>query len=237
MEADKLAFLDGEPTEEFQDQPEDQAVPVIEEGKGVTEAAPPAAPDEAHKSIPVTALLDERDKRKEAQRRAEEAERRLAEIEAAKAPKPDFFQDPEAVLQHQQQTVQQQLWNERLNMSEMLARQSYGDETVTKAQEAFIAASRQNPALQMELQRQGHPYDFVIKWHRKNSFMSEIGDDPEAWRQSQREALKAELLAELQAQQPVQAQPRIPGSLASAPSAGRGDTASRGSAFDAAFPG
>lgn len=234
MEEDKLGFLDEQQPEVTEEA--EPAEPVIEESKGEPVAAPPAASEE-HKSIPVTALLDERDKRKEAQRRAEELERRLAQLEQAQQPKPDFLDDPEAALRHQQESVRFQIWNERLNMSEMLARQAYGDDLVAQAQEAFGAAARDNPALQMELQRQRNPYDFVVKWHKRNSFISEVGDDPETWKNAQREALKAEILAELQAQQPVQQQPRIPGSLASAPAAGKSDPQSRGSAFDAAFPG
>ena len=84
MADDKLEFLDSEqPEEKTKDAPEVEVEPVeakteappIEvesESKGEEEAAPPAAEQES-RHIPVTALLDEREKRQAAQREAEDA--------------------------------------------------------------------------------------------------------------------------------------------------------------------
>jgi hypothetical protein len=209
-------------------------------GKGEPPAAPPAAPDDRDQRIPITALLDEREKRQAAERRAQEIERRLAEIEAQKAPKPDFYDNPEAVIAAERAQVQQMLFNERLNMSEMVERQRHGDELVGKATEAFMAAAGQNPALAMELQRQSNPYGFVVSWHKKQQALAEIGDDPAAYRERLREQLRAEMMAQpLAPAAPAQVQPKPtppPRSMAAHSGVTGAANVSPGSAFDELFP-
>lgn len=248
MSDDKLDFIDGNAPAEPQVEdtpaitPEPDPAPA--EAKGEP-AAPPAAPEERPAGIPISALLDEREKRQKAEREAEELRqyrrRQEEQQRAAQMKAPDLLENPDGRLQFEQQRIQHAMWNERLNMSEMIARQAHGEQAVTEAAEAFKAAVQQNPALQMELHRQANPYGFVMNWHRQQKVLTEIGSDLDGWRKKQEEAMRekirAELLAEQQ-QQPAQPQPKLPGSLAAAPAAGRaGEPRARGSAFDAAFGG
>jgi hypothetical protein len=217
--------------------------PASDTGKGeIASAAPPAATDDRDQRIPITALLDEREKRQAAERRAQEIERRIAEIEAQRQqPAPDFFDNPEAAFAAERARVEFAMWNERANMSEMLARNKHGDETVERATQAFVEAAQANPALAVEMRRQRDPYGYVIGWHRKHDAMQKIGDDPDAWITAQVEARLAERLAQAQAPiaqpAPVQAKPNPPPrSIASA----QGMSAAQkptGSAFDELFPG
>lgn len=216
-------------TDEVSVQPEPEAAPEPAEepnpaqGKGEEPAAPPAAPEEKHQAIPISALMDEREKRQAAERRAQEIERRLQEFEAKSKPRVDFYDNPEQAIAEERTNYQRALWNERLNMSEIVARQQHGDETVSAATEAFMQAAAQNPALGMDLQRQANPYGFVVNWHKQQSILAEIGNDPAAYR----ERLRAEIMAEQQAaaaqvapsptQRPATVPPR---SMASAPAAG-----------------
>lgn len=207
--------------------------PDAPEGQGVP-AAPPAAPVIPPGYVPITALMDERDKRQAREREADEL-RRYREDQEAKAkaaPPPDFFEKPDERLAYERQTLQHALWNERLNMSEMLARQAHGDDVVAAAQESFAAAARKNPGLHMELRSQANPYGFVVQWHKRQEFLTDVGSDPDAWRAKERERLRAEIAAETQQQVP----PRqvVPGSLARAPSAGPGEP--RASGMDLMFP-
>jgi uncharacterized caspase-like protein len=254
--ADKLDFLDEQPTAPEPEGQKPDPAPA-EAGKGDepvalkepapdAPAAPPAASDEKPRDIPITALLDEREKRQAAERELQqlrawrqEQERKARE---AAAQAPDFYSDPDQRLQFERQQFQASLWNERLNMSEALARDKFGDETVDRARDAFQAAVAQNPALAVELQSSAHPYAFVVNWYKRQAVLAEIGTDPEAWKARQiesiKEQLRQELMAEMQQTQPVLPKPRLPGSLASAPAAGKaGEMAPRGSAFDAAFGG
>ena len=112
---------------------------------------------------------------------------------------------------------------------------------MSEAQQAFLAAVGQNPMLQQQLQGQIHPYDFVVKWHRQHKLMSEIGQDPEAWRKSEAEKIRAQVLAELQGQgvSPAPSSQQPPPSVVGRPAAARAGTVpvGGGNAFDNLFKG
>jgi hypothetical protein len=243
-ESDKLDFLDG--TEEA---PEAQveAPAEVAEPTGEQEAAPPVAAEEKPQTIPITALLDEREKRQDAirkaegsERRAEEAERRLKELErriaAAQQQRkpPDFFEKPEEAVKAQVDPILHRMFSDKLDFSEALAEEKYGAETVETAKQAFIQAMQEDPDLYRKVVvTSKHPYDAVVKWHKKHSALSKIGDDPEAY-------IAAEIERRLQEAQQSQSSPapvnRPPISLAAAPAAGRGNPQAKGNAFDQAFP-
>lgn len=196
----------------------------------VVEAAPTAAPEKPEPHlIPITAIMDEREKRQQAQREADEAKRQIEalrkqmadyEAEKRRQPPPDVFTDTEGRFAYEQQVFNQRLLDERLNISEMLMREKVGNEVVDAATAAFKEEATRNPALGLELARQTNPYGYVVNWHKRHKLLSDIGEDPEAY--------KARIIAEYIAQQqqapqeaPASTRPRLPGSLATAPSAGR----------------
>ena len=182
-------------------------------------------------------MLDEREKRQAAQREAEDLRRRLAAYEAQKAqtPPPDFYDDPEARLQAERAQVHNALWNERLNTSELVARQAHGEDAVNVAREAFMSEAQQNPALAVELRRQQHPYDFVVNWHKRQRVLAEVGTDPTAYRAKIESEVRERVLAELAASQP-QKPAAPPPSLAAAPSVG-GNSQPLPSPFENVFGG
>jgi hypothetical protein len=190
------------------------------EATGEPEPAPPAEPKE-DRHAPLTALLDEREKRQAAQRELQDLRRKMQEIEAAKAPKPDFFENPEQALAQERAQFQFMLWNERLNMSEAITRQAHGDEAVEEATAAYQAAMRDNPTLEAELKRERNPYGYVVKWHQRQKMLSEIGDDPSSYRAKLETEIRERLMDELQQNPPSPPKPSAPPrSLATAPSAG-----------------
>lgn len=258
MSKDKLAFLDdsepepeAEAVEAVEAAPEPEAEPEAPEHTGEKQAdagPPPASQEDKH--VPLASLLDERDKRKaieselaEMRKWREEQERKAREAERNA---PDPYEDPKGWAAHQQQEVRSMLFNERLNVTEQLARQQYGDETVAEAQRSFLEASQRDPTLGQRLVNEPNPYGFVMQWHKRQKFMSEIGDDPEKWREAERERIRQELMQEVTQQrrpttpQPAPSAPAAPRSLAGAPNAGTG--ASRpargpGTVFDEIFGG
>lgn len=240
---------DQAPSEASTDADGGQQQPPAETGE--TNAPPPGAegggqPDaEKRGEIPISALLDEREKRQKLERELAEL-RQKAEARRDQDQAPDPERDPQGYNAYRDRQFQQQLWNERLNMSEVMTRQSLGDEVVDEATKAFQQAVSEKPWLAQELQRQQNPYGYVVEWHRQQRLLSEIGNDPEKWREAERERLKAELQAEMQAQAPGADQPPaqqqapsrgIPRSLARAPAAGS-DAASSAqtSGFEKLFP-
>jgi hypothetical protein len=220
--SDVPSFLQDKPEPAAEPVIETTPAPVVEAPTGEPEPAPaPPAVQQEDRHVPLPALLDERDKRKAAEAEVENLRRWKADQEAkAKQSDPDFFADPDAALARQQRALQEALFHERLNTTEALARDKYGDDAVTAAQEAFAAAAQQSPALAVELQRQRNPYGYVMEWHKKQAALQRMGNDPDAW-------IEAEVqrrLAERVAASPVPPAPPIapapPRSLASVPSAG-----------------
>ena len=131
---------------------------------------------------------------------------------------------------------------QRLDTSEMIVRGQAGDEVVDAAQQAFLEARQNDPSLQQKFDSQKHPYAWLMSWHKQHQIMSEIGTDPEAWRNAQLEKLRAELLQSQKTPAAV-AQPSAPSqqpppSLAAQPAARHAPTphVGPGNAFDRAIP-
>lgn len=210
-------------------QPEQQPEPETPKGEP-EQAAPPAAVDEA-KHIPISALLDERDKRKAAMAEAEILRRQLAEIQAKTAPKPDFYADPEAALSAAQQAAQEAAFtaalNTKLETSRFLAEKEFGAELVNEAYAFFD----QNPHLSRDLIKSPSPFHEAVKTYQRQKMLQEIGDDPAAYRARIEAEARERFLAETQAQPKPTAPPP---SMASAPgTAGAQQPPTSG--FDALF--
>jgi hypothetical protein len=211
--------------------PESPEPPAV--GKGEKKAAPPAEVDAKGQTIPITALLDEREKRQKAEREAEELRRWRADMESRQSKeKPDFFDNPEAALQQQEQRFQQMLVQDRVQRSVAMAEQEHGKEFVAEVVEFFNDPKHMPKS--HEFLRHPFPMMEAIRYYRQQQALAEIGDDPASYR----ERVKAEILAEMQAQ-PAAVQPQRPAtpprSLASAPSVGDANKAAP-SGFDALFP-
>ena len=225
MTDNTLDFLDETLTEqpevaeeEAQAEPEAQVEP---EGTGEP-AEPPSAPEEKSRDVPFVALMDEREKRQAAQRELEEIRKKMAEYERnAQQPKerPDFFENPEAV-------VQQHVTAVKLQQSKFLAEKEYGADMVAEAYAYFD----QHPQESAALLNHPSPFHAAVEHYKKQKTLADMGADPDAWINAQVEARLAERLA----QTPTPKAP--PPSMAKAPSTG-GERISPGSAFDETFPG
>jgi hypothetical protein len=171
--------------------PADQppAPPPVAEPPPVASPAPPAdQPDQPPpgRQWVDAALLDEREKRREAVQRAQELERKLQEYEAKKtAPPPiDPLTDPDGWQQQISAQREKDRQDARFEMSEMMALTSHGQEKVMAAVQWLDSELQKNPAFFHVIAKQPHPYDFVVKQHERHSRLSKIGDDdPESWAQ------------------------------------------------------
>ena len=211
-----LPFLDDgeaeEPIEAVEAQPEPEA-------KGET-VAPPATPED-HGRIPIAALLDEREKRKEKEREVEALNRRIADYEAKATPKPDFFADPEAALAAAQRAAQAAAINTKLETSRFLAEEKFGAEKVQAAYEYFD----RNPHLSGQLLTSPSPFHAAVKEYERHQAMTEIGEDPGAYRARVEAEVRERILAEYNVQpKPTAPPPSL--SSASSVSAGKAPAAS-----------
>lgn len=206
-----LPFLDDGEAEEIIEAVEAQPEP---EAKGETPVAPPATPED-HGRIPIAALLDEREKRKEKEREVEALNRRIADYEAKATPKPDFFADPEAALAAAQRAAQAAAINTKLETSRFLAEEKFGAEKVQAAYEYFD----KNPHLSGQLLTSPSPFHAAVKEYERHQAMTEIGEDPSAYRARVEAEVRERILAEYN----VQPKPTAPPpSLSSAPSVSAG---------------
>lgn len=177
----------------------------------VVETKPEAKPEPGH--VPITALLDEREKRKE-------LERRLAALEEQRqsTAAPDPVADPYGYQQHLMQSVQQQVIDTRLNMSEVAARRHYGNDVTDAAKEWALSKFAQNPAFQQEVISQPDPYGYAVEAYKRDQIASQVTPDDfeqfKAWKEAQAALASAPVAAP-----PPQAAP-VPRSIVSAPSAG-----------------
>lgn len=184
------------------------------EPKGEPEpAAPPAAQPEESKHVPLTALLDERDKRKAKEQELEELRRQLAQFQKP-APKPDFYADPDAALAAAQAAAIQATINTKLELSQHMAIKDFGEETVKEAYAFFDA----NPHLSQGLRDHPSPYHEAVKIYKRHKALQEIGEDPEAYKARLREEVRAEFEAKIAPSAPKAPPP----SMAATPGTGTG---------------
>jgi hypothetical protein len=165
--------------------------------------------------------LDEREKRKEKEREVEALNRRIADYEAKATPKPDFFADPEAALAAAQRAAQAAAINTKLETSRFLAEEKFGAEKVQAAYEFFD----RNPHLSGQLLTSPSPVHAAVKEFEKHQAMTEIGQDPSAYRARVEAEIRERILAEYNVQpKPTAPPPSL--SSASSVSAGKAPASS-----------
>lgn len=245
---DKLSFLDEQPTEpeaaqeasepiteDVQPEPEPEQelgeTPAHEAVEPEPEPAAPPAVEEPQQSAPITALLDEREKRQNAERQMQQLQQQLAQLQAAQQPKeaPDFFEDPQRAAQHYIAPLQQQLQAQKLEMSKFHASQAFGEDVVAEAMTFFD----QNPALSHQFIEHPSPFHAAVEFYKKQKVLADMGSDPEAYINQQ---VEARMQAKMQEQATRPAAPKAPPpSMAKAPTQGK-DAISSGNTFDQMFP-
>jgi hypothetical protein len=220
----KLDFLE-EPNVEEPVAAAIEAPEPVEQQEAPVEVAPEIKPEPAH--VPITALMDERDKRKA-------AEAKLATFEQQPAPVqiPDQFEDPEGYTAAIQDQFEQRLYGQTLAISERFAVQQYGKETTDAALEWGRAKCAADPYFNAQVRQSSDPAGFAVQEYQRDQIASQVTPDDyqkfKAW-----QAAQAEITP-----QPVTPSPPIPArSIGSIPSAGGVDhvPVGPGVAYDGLF--
>jgi hypothetical protein len=167
-----------------------------------------------------TEAITDFEKKLEAQNAAWQA--RFDQLTAALTPQrpaeapPDFFENPQGAVRAELEPVLQAQAAQREQFSLMMAAEKHGEQTVQEAFQWLSAKKAANPqAFQADYARvmsAPHPYGELVKAYKQSQVLSEIGDDPVSYR----DKLKAELLAELQANG---SSPAVPGARPATPAA------------------
>lgn len=159
---------------------------------------PPVPPTPgAPESIPSWRLREEAEARRVAEDRARTLEGRLNEIAAhlRQQQKPaDFFTDPTTATQELiLRTIQPYAEETRKNlmaMGRMVASTTHGAEKVNAAERAFLEARNAETLDPVDYERvvqSPNRYDAVVQWHKRQTVLSSVGDDPVAWFEKQLE--------------------------------------------------
>jgi hypothetical protein len=173
----------------------------------------PSAPPEEH--IPSWRLREEAEARRQAEVRASALEARLNEIAAhlqQNQKAPDFFENPDqatqALILRTLQPYAEETRRNMMAMGKMVASAAHGADKVDAAEQAFLKARAEESLDPADYERVvGSPnrYDAVVRWHKSQTVLSSVGDDPAAWFEKQLEAkladpaFQASLLEKVQA--------------------------------------
>lgn len=197
---DNLEFLDagepanGEVAPVVEAEVEAPAEPVVAEAES-EQKGPVRGPDgkfakkeadDGPMMVPLKALHETRD----------ELRALKAEVERSRQPQqqpqvPDMFEDPDGYQRHQNQMIQQAIYQERLNISGRFAAQQYGAETVTAAMEWGQARCVEDPAFNAAVMSNPDPVGYAVQQYQREQMLSQLGGDPKelqaflAWKQAQ----------------------------------------------------
>lgn len=156
--------------------PKGETAPDPAEAAPVPEAAPPAAVEEP--LVPRKALQDERSKRQALEDEIRRLQHQFQQFQNPPEPPPSIFDDEVGWEQHfrpsvVQEAVQQASLNARLDISEMMARQSHPDFEEKRA--AFLQAMQTTPGLQQRAIQDPHPWDFAYRYIANQERMEQLG--------------------------------------------------------------
>jgi hypothetical protein len=237
MEADKLNFLDEDgPVEEASHEDvelapgdpveEPEALEPEQAETGEQDAEPPAAaPESKQDHVPLLALLDEREKRQEAQRELEALQRRIAHAQQQQQrqqQRPDFFEDPDSAVRQAVAPMEQALVQQKLSQSRFFAEKEFSKDLIERALEYFD----QHPAESIHLMNHPSPFHAAVEYFQQH--------DPRERERLFNEQVE-ERAKELAAQQLGSSRPKAPPpSMATARGVGK-DSIQSGNAFDALF--
>jgi hypothetical protein len=141
--------------------------------------------------------------------RVEQAERdrqweqRLLQVQQPKPQEPAadpldaFFTDPRAAVRGEVQPLLEQIQQQVMAQAQLVASSVHGADKVQTAEQAFMQAVNArtvDPADYQRVVNSPNRWDAAVQWFKRQQALTEIGDDPAAYR----ERIKAELLADIQ---------------------------------------
>lgn len=184
--------------------PEPAAEPEAPAKPEVVETLPPVPPPtpEVEAAIPSWRLREEAEGRRLAEDRARTLEARLNEVAAhirQNQKQPDFFEHPDqatqAIIQRTLQPILEEQRKNQMYLGKMVAEVAHGVDKVSTAETAFLKAKDNlslDPADYERVVNSPNRYDAVVQWHKRQSVLSSVGDDPNAWFDKQLEAKMAD---------------------------------------------
>ena len=149
-------------------------------------AEEPPAQDKPHERIPLSELLDERDRRRAAEDRLQQYEAR--ERQQQQQPidpimRPDEYFDKR--FNEALDPIRRQFTMQIAAAHKALAVQIHGAEAVEEAQKAFdleVQQGRMHPLDNARVFSQPNPFQAAVEWNNQRKFAAEVGNDPKLYR-------------------------------------------------------
>ena len=178
--------------------------PVVETPPVAPVAAPPApvqpveSPQEAAYK---RAMREEREKR-------QALERKLQELQTPKTPV-DPWSDLPGALNGTREQIREEMFLERCNLTEELARSKHADFDAVR--EEFVEAANANPALWAQVRQERNPAAYVYREGLRIRELKDVGGDFTAYRAKIEKDVETRLRAEFEAK--LKSTPAVPASL------------------------
>ncbi len=152
--------------------------------------------DDEKQSWTLAAVKDERAKRQEAQKRAEELERQLEELKRgdSKRELPDVFDDQQGFVKSIRDEFTSELASAKLEMAREFMMESHPD--YEEMEQKFIEIAKENPVLRSQAQKASNPAKFAYQQAKKYVEWQEM-QDVDKFKEKMKAEAKAELEAEL----------------------------------------
>ncbi len=143
-------------------------------------AAKPEGQEPGH--IPREALLDERRKRQEIERKYLELEARLNNPQQPQQEqaKPDWFANPEEAAAYMRQEIERQNFETRIVLSEQIMAEKHSD--YEQMRDTFAEAAAKSPHLAQQLVQAPNPARFAYEMGKRIALANEIGGDPQSYK-------------------------------------------------------
>lgn len=220
--------------------PEPEQVEEVETGDKPTPEkeqtqAPPAEVEDKASTVPIAALMAERDKRRAEQTQREALQRQLDELKNSRKEQPPFFEDPEGFVARALSEADQRANARLYAVLDAEAREQYAD--YDEVLELLKGRMEQNPALHAQVFQSPNPAKAAYQLGKQLREMEQM-QDPVAYRQK----LEAEIRADIERERTEREQGRrtvadaIPPDLAAARSASSNNERPTGEVFDQLFP-
>jgi len=199
--------------EDLLDEPKEEVEIVEEAAEAIpdTPEAEPVAPEVVEPKVETTAteekpwtlsaVLDEREKRQAAVKRAEELEAKLKAYESKTEPDVSIFEDEKGFVDKLKRETDVALRNTALNMSEAFAKKEFGADKVAAAKAWMISEGIKSPYALEQFNAAELPYHAAVKLYEDDMARR----DPEAYKAKLRE----EVLAELKKEKPKPSTPSL----------------------------
>lgn len=168
-------------------------------------------------NVPLTALLDEREKRQKLERELEQMRQQVPQQPQQAPQVPDPYEDPAGYQQYIQAQIDDRTFKATAEISGRFAEQKYGKEAVEEAVRWAQEQGAKDPTLGQRVRISNDPVGFIVEQFQREQFWQKYQSDPSILTQATTQTAAPQMAA------PAVTKPIAPPrSLAAAPGAGGG---------------